>query len=601
MKRILITFLIIISFLTLGCEKLKLGNDFISKAPGVDVTKDTIFSSLEYATRFLTSCYYYLPYGLCVGGPDGPGTAHDKIGMDVIEAMTDLSQCDLGWAGLQTYTYQGLVNPSSANWVNGYSGIPYGFTDEETWKGIRNCFIFLENIHKVPDVAPDYLKRLKAEAWSIIAIEHYDMFRHFGGLPWINHAFKTGEDLSKFPRLTAQAYCDSIVAVIDKYSGDLPWALSSSEDLQWDGRLTQAGMLAIKARLLLFNASPLFNDAAPYLDGAAAQQKLVWHGGYDKNLWKRAADAAHLLIDKVESTNNYHFYHKAGNTYRQDFQQGYSLRGSSEILISTRTEFYTATWDWAGYQFDLMATIFGANNPTDDYVKMFQMTNGKSITDPTSGYDPENPYINRDPRLYESVLVNGDAYQGRTAELYIGGRERLTDGQDQNKEGYQLRKFVQDADAATMINRIVQFPLIRLEEVYLTFAEADNEFNGGPSPEGYRCINLVRARVGMPPVPPGLSQIDFREAILLERAVEFYQEEVRWNDLTRWKRDFDLSKPLHGMNIYQSETDPTKFTYVRTLCSPRYWQNNWSPKWYLSCFPQDEINKNYGLVQNPGW
>jgi hypothetical protein len=601
MKRILITFLIIISFLTFGCEKLKLGNDFISKAPGVDVTKDTIFSSLEYATRFLTSCYYYLPYGLCVGGPDGPGTAHDKIGMDVIEAMTDLSQCDLGWAGLQTYTYQGLVDPSSANWVNGYSGIPYGFTDEETWKGIRNCFIFLENIHKVPNVAPDYLKRLKAEAWSIIAIEYYDMFRHFGGLPWINHAFKTGEDLSKFPRLTAQAYCDSIVAVIDKHVGDLPWALSASEDPQWDGRLTQAGMLAIKARLLLFNASPLFNDAAPYLDGDAAQQKLVWHGGYDKNLWKRAADAAHDLIDKVESTSDYQFYHKAGNSYRQDFTQGYSHRGSSEILISTRTEFYTATWDWAGYQFDLMAAAFGANNPTDDYVKMFQMTNGKSITDPTSGYDSTNPYINRDPRLYESVLVNGDAYQGRTAELYVGGRERLTDGQDQNKEGYQLRKFIYDADAATMINGVVQFPLIRLEEVYLTFAEADNEFNGGPSAEGYRCINLVRARVGMPPVTPGMTQVEFREAILLERAVEFYQEEVRWNDLTRWKRDFDLSKTLHGMEIYQSETDPTKFTYVRSLCSPRYWQKNWSPKWYLSPFPQDEINKNYGLVQNPGW
>ena len=596
MKRILITFLIIISFLTLGCEKLKLGNDFISKAPGVDVTKDTIFSNLEYATRFLNSCYYFLPYAFPTTDGGGP-VYRSKIGMDVIEAMTDLSQCDLGWAGLETYTYQGQVSPTAANYINGYSGIPYGFTDEGTWMGIRNCFIFLENINKVPNVDPAYLKRIKAEAWSIIAIEHYDMFRHFGGLPWINHAYKPSEDLSKFPRLTAQAYCDSIVAVIDKYAGDLPWTVSPSEE----GRLTQAGMLAIKARLLLFNASPLFNDAAPYLDGEASQQKLVWHGGYDKNLWKRAADAAHDLIVKVEATNDYHFYHKAGNTYRQDFQQGYSQRGSSEILISTRTEYFRATWAWAGYQFDLMAAIFGANNPTDDYVKMFQMTNGKSITDPSSGYDPTNPYINRDPRLYESVLVNGDAYQGRTAELYIGGRERLTDGQDQNKEGYQLRKFINDADWATMMDRIVQFPLIRLEEVYLTYAEADNEFNGGPSAEDYRCINLVRARVGMPPVPAGLTQIEFREAILLERAVEFYQEEVRWNDLTRWKRENDFTKPLHGVNIYQSETDPTKFTYVTSLVKPRYWQTNWSPKWYLSCFPQDEMNKKYGLVQNPGW
>ena len=174
--------------------------------------------------------------------------------------------------------------------------------------GIRKAYIFIENIDRVPDVDSDLSKQLKAEAKMIIAILYSEIYHHYGGAPWVNHAYDITDDMSSMPRLTAQATCDSIVALCDKAAVDLPWTISSSDMTAWDGRLTKAGAMGLKARVLLFNASPIFNATSPYLDGAASQQKLVWHGGYDANLWKKAADAAHDLITQVEAGTDYKLY-----------------------------------------------------------------------------------------------------------------------------------------------------------------------------------------------------------------------------------------------------------------------------------------------------
>src|SRR5690606_20232593 len=99
---------------------------------------------------------------------------------------------------------------------------------------------------------------------------------------------------------------------------------------------------------------------------------------------------------------------------------------------------------------------------------------------------------------------------------------------------------------------VTVWPILRLAEIYLTYAEAANEANGGPTAEAYRCVNIVRNRVGLGDLPPGLSQTEFREAILNERSCEFGYEEVRWFDLIRWKRESDFRKTLLGLNIYNN-------------------------------------------------
>ena len=227
---------------------------------------------------------------------------------------------------------------------------------------------------------------------------------------------------------------------------------------------------------------------------------------------------------------------------------------------------------------------------------MFGMDNGLDIDDPASGYDAANPFVGRDPRLYETALVNGDTYQGRTAELWIGGRERPNINHGGSKSGYGLRKFLLERTNAT--NSVVHWPYLRLAEIYLTAAEALNEANSGPTAKAYDYVDEVRNRAGLPDLPDGLSQEEFREKVMEERAKEFGYEEVRWFDLIRWKRESDFTKKLHGtdLNKIGGVLVPTVFEMPE-----RYWQTNWSPKWYLSAFPPNEINKDYGLIQNPGW
>lgn len=157
-----------------------------------------------------------------------------------------------------------------------------------------------------------------------------------------------------------------------------------------------------------------------------------------------------------------------------------------------------------------------------------------------------------------------------------------------------------DCNNVTSQGSITHWPYLRMAEIYLSYAEAINEFNGGPTPEAYRCVNIVRNRVGIGDLPAGLSQEEFREALILERALEFCMEEVRWFDLIRWKREADFRKPLYGVNV-RGTSNAGPFTYEKHLLPKRYWVDNWSPKWYLSAFPVNEVNKGYGLVQNPGW
>lgn len=592
-----------------GCERFQIGNAFLEKAPGVDVTKDSVFMKAEYAERFLVGSYLTLPYGLDLDYSQSTmnyrldGKWRDLMMGDILESLTDLTHSYLNWGGPFTLYYNGSYSAESENYVPGVGGAPplrrtytkYDLITSMGFVGIRSARIFIENIDKTPDMDTSHKKMRKAEAMIIIGIHYMEYLRHFGGMPWISKAISINDDLSHSPRLTAQATCDSIVALCDKAVKDLPWIIENKE--ADDGRFTKASAMGLKTRALLFNASPIFNDDKSYLDGEASQQKLTWHGGYNVNLWKKAADAAYELIQLAESTGDYGVY-STGN-YRKDFQDAYYKRGLKETIISTRVMFKTS--GEGSYTFYSSSFSWGSTCPTQNYVDMFPMANGLPITDPASGYDPNNPYVNRDPRLYETILVNGDNFQGRTAELWIGGRERRLEAGTQAATGYIIRKFMLDHDAATSIGSITHWPWLRMAEIYLSYAEAINEFSNGPTAEAYRCVNVVRNRVGLGALAAGLTKEQFREAVLLERALEFGMEEVRWFDLIRWKRESDFKKKLYGVNISRSASAPYTYTYNLFELPKRYWQDNFSPKWYFSAFPPNEINKGYGLVQNPGW
>jgi hypothetical protein len=249
-----------------------------------------------------------------------------------------------------------------------------------------------------------------------------------------------------------------------------------------------------------------------------------------------------------------------------------------------------------------------------------------------------DPFRDRDPRLYESVMIIGDHFRGRAAEMWIGGQERSSEQANRAITGFCSRKYIWDYNDETFMNRPSNYSYLRLPEIYLTYAEALNET--GQKTKAYEWLNKVRRRVGLPDMNDALLakvqagktfhtyaeplQGDkmLREEILDERAREFFFEENRWYDIIRWKRDDIFKESLYSIKITiangvrttdtnndgvvndQDDIDAYKSTFHYSAPSEensRYWATHWDTKWYLSAFPTNEINKGYGLVQNPGW
>ena len=164
---------VIITLLTTGCDKLQVGNSFLEKAPSSDVTIDTIFSSLTYAQKELWGAYTTLPYGLNLDW----SAKGNKLGMDILEGLTDLNHSYLSWGGIMQLYYNGVYD---AGIENSSANTKYSYTTENSWLGIRRSWTFIENVDRVPDADSQTKKALKAEARMIIAVHYCDMFRNFG-------------------------------------------------------------------------------------------------------------------------------------------------------------------------------------------------------------------------------------------------------------------------------------------------------------------------------------------------------------------------------------------------------------------------------------
>ena len=515
--------------------------------------------------------------------------AEDKLGVDLLESTTDLSQSYLGWGcGAERHYYNGQYNASVADTYD----VMYAYTKERSWEAIRKAYIFLENVDRVPDMTAEEKAIRKGEAKMVIAVQYTQMMRHFGGLPLIDKAIYPGDDYN-YPRETIEKTVNFIINLCNEAAAVLPWQVSVEED----GRFTKAAALGLKVRVLLFAASPLFNDGQPYLDGEASTNLMVWYGNKSDQRWQDVVDAC-KEFEQANNSGSYYYQLVETGDYRQDFQDAWYKRRNGEVLISTRVA-YTCPDIWNGdFYFMQSAGWYGCSCPTLNYMDMFGNADGTSFNiDWDNIPQGVNPFEGRDPRLYETLVINGDKWQGRTAETYIGGQEQKTENDTRCRTGSVMRKFLREHDYATLTGSVIHWPYLRLAEIYLSYAEALNEL--GRTGEAYEWVDKVRGRVGLPKLQRNLSQEQFREMVLNERAVEFGFEEIRWFDLVRWKRAEDFTKPLYGVKTWRQADGSYK--YEKWQLAERYWKKNWSPKWYLCAFPPEEINKGYGLVQNPGW
>jgi len=406
----------------MGCtDEWKFGEDFIEKSPGNTVVLDTVFASAEYTKQFLTGIYALQYYGLPYSSNSPLHSASSYSAK--LDALTDCYS--IHWGAIDCYSqfYGASLTPQQDP--------PIGFISDKVWTVIRQCNILINNVDKVPDLTDAEKKSLIAQAKCLMAARYFDLYSVYGGLPWVGRVEFSGTEGSySTPRLTAEATADSIVMLLDEAinSGALPWKYYDGSNISTDmdatnntGRWTKAGAMALKAKTLLFNASPIYNADKPYYDGQseAIDQHIVWHGNYSPERWQRARkacedffeangegrDAATIAGNKaidVHSTVNDQNYHLNGNKgaaweivasgskktsdaakidyYRQSYRMGYIYQGSAEILHSTRVATVYGSqgtfswWNWANPNSGINRNSYC---PTEEYAEMFGWSTGQ--------------------------------------------------------------------------------------------------------------------------------------------------------------------------------------------------------------------------------
>lgn len=558
-----------------GCEDFLLGENFLEKKASTDLTKDDVFLDKIYAEQALAEVYRTLPDGI---------PQQDRMYWGSLDTYTDLGDDRKGGS---SPIYGGTFN-STTHGQNMLYRMDDGGDNRSPWEGIRKGYIFIENVDKVPNMTQNEKNIRKGEAKTIIALHYSQMLRFYGGVPWINHSYKPDENF-QIERATVEELVDSIVSLLDQAAAVLPWSVNQNDD----GRMTKAAAMGLKVRVLLFAASPLFNSDVPFYAGEASDKKYVWYGNYNKQRWQRALDAGLDFMNELDSKGVYKLVN-TGNP-REDFLAAYFNRHNGEVLMSSRWHTTYST-----NMFAFRQLIYGVCNPTLNLVDMFPMADGTDFSweNPEHAQYPffKNGVYTRDIRLYETCIINEDKYQGRKAETYVGGREYNRGMMAKN--GFGFRKFFQDQVSSN--GKFYQWPLLRLPEVYLSIAEAYNELDR--SADAYQFINKVRNRVGLPNIRQDFTKDQLREEILRERVLEFAFEEVRYFDLIRFKRH-DIFKACASLNLLEIRLlNAQEYSYeIKTSPTVRVNSQFWKDYYLLLPYPQSEINKKYGLIQNPGW
>lgn len=485
------------------------------------------------------------------------------------------------------------------------------------YKAIRYALLLIDRVDEVPDGTPEWKNRIKADAKTILAMQYFELMKRYGGVPLVKTRFSNPADAATKRSTLSETYnyimqlCDEAIA-----NPDYPMTISDPNEL---GRTSKVFALGLKSKAKLWIASPLFNNVSPYKDNLGGNSNLIWNGSYNKELWKEAAVATKEAIDiceanglKLTNIGNNDLNYTAAYLY-------YPSKGNTELLMVNlgMANNSSPTNPSASFQFwtprGTPINGWGTNMPTQNFVDMFQKMDGSFYqweTDTISPVnDPTYPYKNLDPRFKQIVCYNGMTfYTGVNMEMYEGYTDPITkiktiaDGKN-SKSGckaqfaYFNRKYIvgyEDNGISPKVWRPLSI-VLRLTELYLNYAEALNEYYG-PTTEVYNRINAIRSRSGMIGLPTGIiTTEEMRLWIQRERAIELCFEDSRFFDLKRWKLGETFKGPIYDLNI--RITADRRFIYKKYKYEDRYWSDHW----YLHPFPPSEVNKLYGLIQNPGW
>lgn len=541
-----------------GCKK-----SFLDRQLGTLLSEEQVFTSYPNTERFINGCYAWLPGGF------------NRIGGAMPDAATDDAEHTAENADIQRFNNGGW-NPST--------------NPDDQWafcyEGIRRANLFIANADRVnldalrldPANQTEYQNRLndivrwKAEAAFIRAYCYFELVKRYGGVPLITRVLSLDDNLADIPRNTLDecmefisTECDQAAATLNLFPGRV------ANDANASGRATRGAALALKSRALLYAASPLYLQP----------DDLTGNKPTDENKWNAAAEAAKAVIDLEP------YYSLVGS-----YTSLYNSIANTELILARR---YAAANDFerANYPVGYDQGQSGTT-PSQNLVDAYEMKDGTAFNWDNPAHAAA-PFANRDNRLAQTILLNNASWKGRPVEAWAGGR----DGrgvENATKTGHYLRKHVaEDVNLVTNTTKVHAWPLFRLAEIYLNYAEALNESQPGHT-DILRYLNKVRERSGQPPVDPGPGQDEIRRRIHNERRIELAFEDHRFWDVRRWKDGMTwFAAPLRGLQI--TRTDAGTFTYTPVVVENRVY----SPRMNLFPIPRQELLKSNGWQQNAGW
>jgi len=542
-------FLLLITFAS--CK-----NDFLDRAPSVNLTEEQIFANPVLASQYADNAYNHLideyarfnaHRGITGQAADEAVTGNGEVSIRTLTNGTYHDHYERGGASL---------NDIGDVWARSYAGI-------------RVTNNMLEKMDKVPWTTNQEPARIKGEMYFIRAFLYFELIKRFGGVPIADRVYRFDEDID-FPRNTYEECLAVILSDLDKAEPLLPEDYNNSNY----GRATLGAAKALRSRALLFAASKLNNEAnvlAKWQAAAAAAKSLM-----DLNIYSLQPTYNDIL--NVPTSPEYIMIKVRGPRTIDGFLLDFAMSPGS-----------------GGAQ--------GQLNPTQNHVDLYEMkTTGKAITDPTSGYNPQLPYANRDPRLAGNILYNDAPWQGLKMQMWNGGKDYVTANVTYTATRYYSRKMWPEPYKRNVAGTaLLNYVFFRYAEILLNYAEAQNEAVG-PDASVYAAINQIRARasVAMPALPAGLTQDQMRARIRNERAVELAFEDFRWYDIMRWKAGPAIvAQPMYGMDVVRNNNG--SFTYNPVLL-PANMQKVYLDYMHRYPIPRNEIYKSKGiLLQNPGW
>ncbi|OQP66555.1 hypothetical protein A3860_13830 [Niastella vici] len=535
-----------------------------------DLTFDSLDKNGTVTAYDLNNIYTYLPAG------------YNWVDGDYLDAGTDDALPSRLNATVENYSKGtvSLTNNPDPYWKN-------------AWYGIRGANIFLKYVVRTP-ISATNMQYWKAEARFLRAYFYWELLKRYGGVPLLGDTVLGLNDNIEIPRATYAQTVDYIVnectAIKDSLRAD------PAADAEW-GHASKGAAVALKCRVLLYAASPLFNGGG--VESDATKKALTGYPVADATRWQKVADA----VTEFKALGYYTLV--TSGTAPAGFINVFINKKNTELIFAKQNannsllETYQTP---VGYVVSNVQ-CYGLTSPTQNLVDAFPMNNGLAITDASSGYNAAAPYTGRDPRLGATVFYNGLTWLNRAVQTYQGGVDKPDNpatAQVQTRTGYYLRKFLGNFTTSTAFsNQSHNFPIFRFAEILLTNAEALNEL--GQVENAVAEIIKLRARAGITAgssnrygIRVGITQTEMRDLIRNERRIELAFEEHRFWDLRRWKIAAQvMSTPITGMKI----TNGTPLTYqVVTVTTPAF-QN----RLYHMPIPYDEISKNPKLVQNEGW